>query len=239
MFLEFINRKKAKKFNEDLIKAAEGRADLTPIGGEMFKIVINPKAQRTICFVAGLHGDEEAGPYGVLSFLESKFHVPSHKRVILIPLANPSGFEKGTRENADDEDINRNFLEKELKNECKIIWDALKHESIDLLHTLHEDYEAKLFYLYYTHHKQLAEDLREMATQYFNIEDTKNGDDFYGDRIYSGLIPLPHEVTGTIEDKFLIEKAIPYITTESPGMANLNKRIEFNKNAIKMAINSF
>jgi hypothetical protein len=248
MFLEFVNRKKAKKFNEDLIRLTEGKCDLMQIGTEnnqqIFKVVINPNAKRTICFVAGIHGNEEAGPYGVLSFFESGFHVPSHKRVIIIPLANPWGFEKGKRENADNEDINRHFLEKELKGECKFLWDALKYENIDLLHTLHEDPSTDKFYLYYTHHNELAKDLRELATKYFNIQEDgealsvgeKQGE---GDKIHKGLVPLPHVVRGTIEDKAIIERAIPYITTESPGKVDLKKRIAYNRDAIKMSINSF
>lgn len=248
MFLEFVNRKKAEKFNENVIKAVKGRASLMQIGVEgsdqIFKIVINPDAKRTVCFVAGLHGDEEGGPLGALSFLESNFHVPTNKRVIIIPLANPRGFELGKRENAEDMDINRHFLKKELKGECKFIWDALKHEDIDLVHTLHEDPELKTFCLYYTHHLELAKDLRELATQYFDIfakEKRKplEGDVKHSDKMINGIIPLPHTVKGTLEDKCLIEKAIPYIITESPGKVNLKNRIEYNKNAIKASINGF
>lgn len=247
MFLEFVNRKKAEKFNEDVINAAKGRANLMQIGVEggdqIFKLVINPEAKRTVCFIAGIHGDEVAGPLGVLSFLESNFHVPANKRVIIIPLANPKGFEAGKRENADDVDINRHFLKRELKGECKFIWDALKNEDIDLVHTLHEDPELKTFYLYYTHHLELAEDLRELATKYFDIfaKDKKLPLESVrqSDKVINGMIPLPHIVRGTLEDKCLIEKAIPYIITESPGKVDLKKRIEYNKNAIKASINGF
>jgi len=248
MFLEFVNRKRAKKFNEDLIRATEGKSDLMQIGTEkdeqIFKVVINPKAKQTICFIAGIHGNEQAGPYGVLSFLESGYQVPSHKRVIIIPLANPIGFQKDKRENADNEDINRHFLDKELKGECKILWDALKQENIDLLHTLHEDPSTDKFYLYYTHHKKLAEDLRELAKKYFDIQEkgealSKDEKQGQGDKVHNGLVPLPHVVRGCLEDKAIIERAIPYITTESPGKVDLKKRIAYNKDAIKMSINSF
>ena len=248
MFLEFVNKKRAKKFNEDLIHATEGKMDLMQIGTEkneqIFKVVINPNAKKTICFIAGIHGDEHGGPYGALSFLEGDFHVPSHKRVIIIPLANPSAFQRNKRENADDVDINRHFLKKELSGECKCLWDALKHENINLLHTLHEDPSTDKFYLYYTHHKELAKDLRELATKYFQIYNdreilSKGEEQGQGDKVNDGLIPLPHVVLGSIEDKAIIELAIPYITTESPGKIDLKKRIAYNKDAIKMSINQF
>ncbi len=249
MFLEFMRRKNADKFNDELIEATKGRTDLIQIGTQdghqIFKAVINPDGKHCVCFIAGLHGNEEGGPYGVLEFLKTDFHVPKHKKVVLIPLANPTGFRNGTRKNGDDRDINRHFLDKELKDECKCIWDAIKEENVELLHTLHEDPGLKTFYLYYTHHKELAEDLRELATKYFKIygrderEPLEKDHKLYGDRVYDGLIPLPHEITGTIEDKVLMEKFIPYIVTESPGKAKLKDRAEFNKNAIKMTIHAF
>lgn len=250
MFLEFVNKKNAEKFNQDLIDATEGRGDLMQIGTErshqIFKLVINPEAKKTLCFVAGLHGNEEGGPFGVLEFLKSDFHVPKNKRVIFIPLANPEGFKNGTRENGDDIDINRHFLDKELKDECKCVWDAIKDENIELLHTLHEDPTFRSFYCYYTHNKDIAEDLKTLAKKYFDIYNKshkppteEDWNILYGDRIFDGLIPLPHEVTGTLEDKMLLEKRVPYITTESPGKAKLKDRAEFNKNAIKMVIHAF
>jgi hypothetical protein len=98
--------------------------------------------------------------------------------------------------------------------------------------------------LYYTHHLELAKDLRELATKYFDIfakEKRKPLEDDvkHSDKVINGIIPLPHTVKGTLEDKCLIEKAIPYIITESPGKVNLKKRIEYNKNAIKASINGF
>jgi hypothetical protein len=248
MFLEFVNKKTAKKFNEDLLEAAKDH-QITQIGldddKQIFKIVINPDAKRTVCFIAGLHGNEKAGPLGALEFLKSGFHIPKNKKVIVIPLANPTGFEANTRENADKVDLNRHFLDKKLKDECKCLWDAIKDEKIDLLHTLHEDPDLSSFYCYFTHDQELAENLRELATKYFKIYDKserkplKSDASLYGDRIYEGLIPLPHTVRGGIEDKVLLEYFVPYIVTESPGQAELKKRIEFNKNAMKMVIHSF
>lgn len=250
MFSEYLKRKESEKFNDDLIAATNGYGELIQIGTEegkqIFKFTLNPDAKRCVCFVAGLHGNEKGGPYGALEFLKSQLYVPKTRKVIIIPLANPVGFNKNTRENGDDKDINRHFLDDALSDECKCIWNALKDENIDLLHTLHEDPGLKSYYCYYTHHKELAEDLKTLAKKYFDIynkshrppeEDDENK--LYGDEIIDGLIPLPHGITGTLEDKFLLHRGVPYITTESPGKMPLRKRIEFNKNAIKMTIQSF
>jgi predicted deacylase len=224
------------EFNKELLAATDGHGELTKIG-QIYKFVINPTATRTICFVAGLHGNEQGGTYGALEFIKSKSYISETKKVIIIPLANPDGFSKNTRENAKGKDINRHFLEPELKDECKLVWECIKDDNVEMLHTLHEDPDMESFYCYYTHHKQLAESLRNLAEKYFQIYGGTG--DLYGDKIYNGLIPLPHDVSGTIEDKFLLHCAIPYVTTESPGKLPLGLRADFNKNAIKMTIDYF
>lgn len=121
------------------------------------------------------------------------------------------------------------------------MWNALKDEGITFLHTLHEDPDLKEFYLYYTHDKELAEDLRKLASKYFPIYGKSNREpipgELYKDKIHEGLIPLPHVVRGGIEDKAL-GLGIPYVTTESPGKANLSRRIKFNEAAMKLTIHA-
>jgi predicted deacylase len=234
---KFIYKKEFKEFNEKLNKLSPEILD-----HQICKIVKNPKGKHTICFIGGLHGNEIAGPYGILKFLESGFYIPTHKKVVFIPIANPSGFELRTRENEKKIDINRKFLDENLKEECKEIWNCLKDEKLNLLVTLHEDVDLHKFYAYYTDHEEIAEDIKDLAKKYFKIYDKserkplENDDALYGDKIINGLIPLPHTVRGTIEDRFLAY-GIPYITTESPGKIDLKKRIEFNEAVIKLIIN--
>ncbi len=243
-FNSFLGKKLAEDFNKRLVESS-GEL-ISSIGVvenyDIFKVVINPKAERTICFIAGVHGDEPAGPLGVLKFLEDHVYVPSTKRVIIIPLVNPTGFEARTRKNYQNLDLNREFDKKELQGEAKIVWDAIKNEKIDFLHTLHEDPEAKEWYMYHTEEKVLAEDLRDLAKKYFKIFDGKNKhpltgeqDTIYDDKIYEGLIPLPHTRRGTIEDK-IYDFHIPYIVTETPGQESLQKRIDFNRNAMRLVV---
>lgn len=235
-FNSFIKNKKIKKYNDQIMDICKEKGyDILQIGvvesHQIFKIIINPNADRTICFVGGIHGDESAGPLGILKLLEN-FYVPKNKKIIIIPIVNPSGYESDSRENSDGIDINREFYKKEGAEEAEITWNAIKDEDLILLHTLHEDPGQKDFYLYYTDHKEIAKDLCELGKKYFNIKSTET---LRGDKVKEGLIPLPHVKRGTIEDK-IYDKGIPYITTESPGKENLNKRIEFNYNAIKMVI---
>lgn len=251
MFNEFVNNKESLQFNKDLIEASKDYGELIQIGtsdGEqIFKLVINPKAKKTLCCVAGLHGDEKGGPYGVLEFIKSKPYVPKHKKLVIIPLANPYGFKRDKRWCADGVDMNRHFMDDELIGDCKIVWDAIKDENMSLLHTLHEDGRIKSWYCYYTEYKQIAEDLRDLAKKYFPIfsDETRKplkqdeAGDCWGDKIYNGLIPDPISCKNTLEDKVYLEYAIPYITTETPGMANMKKRAEYNFRAIKLILSQF
>lgn len=239
MFNEFVNNRETFQFNKDLVEACKGYGQLTEIGesdGEsVFKLVLNPNAKKTICFIAGLHGNEKGGPYGVLEFIKNKTHVPKSKKVVIIPLANPYGFKRNQRFCADGFDMNRHFMDDELIGDCKILWEGIKHENIALLHTLHEDPRIKSWYCYHIEHKQIAEDLRELARKYFPIFGKS---ECWGDKTYEGLIPDPESAKNTIEDKLYLEYAIPYITTETPGLASMKKRANYNKDAMKITISS-
>lgn len=61
------------------------------------------EAERVVLVLAGLHGDEVAGPLAVARELDSLVErTRAHGLgVIVYPLANPSGFDAGTRYNAD------------------------------------------------------------------------------------------------------------------------------------------
>jgi len=248
-FQEFRGKKKYHEFTDKLVEATKGYADLMQVGAideyQIFKVVINPEAKRTIVFMAGLHGDEPAPCWGILKFLESKFHVPENLRVVILPLCNPVGFVRNTRQNAEGKDINRQFFNDDLSGEAKAIRDAVEDEKMIFLCTLHEDPDLHSFYAYYTKHKELAEDLRELASKHFSIygkdkRDPIDGEkqELYNDKIYDGLIPLPHTQRGGIED-ILIDKGVPYITTETPGKALLRDRIDYVAKAIRLVIHAF
>lgn len=248
-FQEFRGKKKYHEFTEKLAELTKGYADLMQVGAideyQIFKVVINPNAKRTIIFLAGLHGDEPAPCWGVLKFLETKFHIPSDLRIVILPLCNPVGFIKGIRQNAKGDDINRQFFNDDLSGEAKAIHDAVEDEKAIFLCTLHEDPSLHSFYLYYTKHKELAEDLRSLAQKYFSIygkdkRDPIDGEkqELYNDKVYDGLIPLPHTRRGGIED-IIYEKGVPYITTETPGKALLKDRVDFVAKAIRMVIHAF
>ena len=241
LFEQYAKKKELKQFLDEVEKHAEGYAKinvLAEVGGfPIHHLVINPKGGRTLCFIAGIHGDEPGGPYGVLEFLKQGMRIPKDIRLEIVPLANPTGFMNKTRANSDSFDINRGFYESELIAECEALWKVAGRKDIECLHTLHEDPDSRSFYVYYTHHRRLAEGMRDdVAKRFFPIHDKP---EVYGDKSYEGLVPPPHTKRNTVEDRALEENMVPYITTETPGRALLKSRAKCNRDIMKYVIHSF
>lgn len=96
---------------------------------------------------SGMHGDEPAGPHALLEFLRAGyFKRPVHW--LICPALNPSGLAKGTRENADGVDLNRDYWIKSTQEiSAHTTWlDARPAPSLFI--SLHEDWETSGFYLY-------------------------------------------------------------------------------------------
>lgn len=233
-FETFVEDRQYTDFVSRLKAAVDGYAELEEVG-PLYKVIVNPQGTTTLCFVAGIHGDEEAGPYGILSFLEDHMRVPPDLRLVIIPLVNPAGYEKDKRRNADNKDINRHFLDGKPTKEGKLLWKCVSDEKIKLAVTLHEHPTARHFYLYYTGFKKLAELIRDAGAKYFTV---KQGPKISRDKGDNGLIPPPHGNTGAFEDK-LTARGVPYFTTEPPGTETLARRVKFMKEVIKLVIHNF
>jgi len=110
----------------------------------------------SVTITAGIHGDEPAGVEAAVRFLESNVDneaLLSKFYIIVFPCDNPSGWENGTRENADGIDLNREFASKNPAPEVKIIMNTLQGKCFDIVFEMHEDVDSPGFYLY-----ELAED---------------------------------------------------------------------------------
>lgn len=96
---------------------------------------------------SGMHGDEPAGLLTLLEFLRADFFKrPVHW--LICPAINPSGLAKGTRENAEGVDLNRDYWIKSTQEvNAHAAWlDA--RPAPNLFISLHEDWETNGFYLY-------------------------------------------------------------------------------------------
>jgi len=197
-----------------------------------YKIVINGKG-KTVCFSAGIHGYEIAGPWAILKFLE-KLNVKKLKnKLIIFPVANPTGFDKNQRLNWQKKNLNALFCRKKLIGENKILYETLEKEKVYFFHALHEDMDLKTFYLYNFEKKpeKVYRDIIKLAKKYFSIETSAK---IYNDKAVDGLII--NRKDGSFEDR-MFREGVPYsMCTETPGKQPLKKRIEVSVKIMEKVI---
>jgi murein peptide amidase A len=96
---------------------------------------------------AGIHGDEPAAPLALVSLLESG-EFDDRATWFLCPLLNPEGTARGTRENAQGVDLNRDYRHLESPEvRAHVRW-LQREPNFDLAVCVHEDWESTGFYLY-------------------------------------------------------------------------------------------
>ncbi len=109
---------------------------------------------------AGFHGEEPAGPWGLLHLLTKwEDGGPHSLNITLLPLVNPTGFLRGTRFNYNEQNPNRGFgfkdgrvlVQEDTSEEGKILIAnsaLLEESSRDGILTCHEDVLQTGSYLY-------------------------------------------------------------------------------------------
>ena len=108
----------------------------------------NPKAP-SIYLSAGIHGDEPAPVEALISWAEESLK----KKPLyswnwqIFPCLNPWGLERNIRFDAEGRDLNRCYQSRKVPQVSdQLRW--MKRRSFDAAATLHEDYDARGFYLY-------------------------------------------------------------------------------------------
>jgi hypothetical protein len=96
---------------------------------------------------AGVHGDEPAPPHALLELVRSGA-LDDRATWFVVPMLNPTGFVRGTRENADGIDLNRDYKDvRTAEVAAHVAW-LRNQPNFDLTLCLHEDWEASGFYVY-------------------------------------------------------------------------------------------
>jgi predicted deacylase len=103
------------------------------------------EAQPTIALSAGMHGDEPAAPWALLSLVEDRL-LDDRFAYRIWPCINPSGYAAHTRENAEGDDVNRSFSRGGTTPESRAIITANRDRRFTMSIDLHEDFEAIGFY---------------------------------------------------------------------------------------------
>ena len=106
-----------------------------------------PGPRPRVYFSAGIHGDEPASPWALLRLVEEGFF-DDHCTWFICPLLNPTGFLQRTRENHAKADLNRDYKNPQtVETRAHVAW-LQRQPNFDLIVCVHEDWEAKGFYLY-------------------------------------------------------------------------------------------
>ncbi len=100
-----------------------------------------------VIMTAGVHGDEPAGPWALLSIVRDGL-LDRDFAYRLWPCTNPSGYELRTRTNAEGIDVNRSFGRGGKSVEARAMMAANGDMRFALNLDLHEDFEADGFYCY-------------------------------------------------------------------------------------------
>jgi hypothetical protein len=189
------------------------------------------RGQEKRLVAAGFHGEEQAGPWGLLRYLESADTI----RASFLPMVNPSGFRRGCRFNDDGDSPNTGYLARpgeRLSAEGRVLKSnvgAFRDLAADGFLTLHEQTHSPCFYLYAIERELSALTLaiRDVGGRFFPV-------------IADGLIPSPgsgmvrdgvvlNEHDGTFED-WLFQEGVPRcLTTETPLGSEFSRRVEANK----------
>lgn len=104
---------------------------------------------KTICLMAGIHGNEPAGVQALLALaqdMQARPAVFAAHRYVVVPLANPWGWERDLRHNGDNRDAARQFVGGSAQ-EASLLKKLFGAEHCDLLVDLHEDRFHDGFYL--------------------------------------------------------------------------------------------
>lgn len=236
-------------FNERLTVAAN-RLGLKKVSlGKVFNHdiwLVHPAIPRgpKLLFSAGFHGEEPAGVWGTLHFLETADPALFDRAAVsFLPLVNPSGIASRRRYNDAGENPNSNFChvgpedvpsqegQLLLKN-LPLLLSLAKNSFV----SLHEDCDCSEFYFYTFEATKgrFSKTIYDIESVFFKpLPD----DEMTDQPLNNGLIH--NFCDGSFED-FLYHNGVPYTAcTETPGKHSLETRVFANTAIINGLIEFF
>jgi len=248
------------KYQKELINiSAEKDLSLTPLGSVgawpiwlvRTHYAYTPK-KKNVLIVAGFHGEEQAGPWGALEWLRA-YDADNYKgiNISLLPVVNPTAFNKKMRYNTWGEVSNQGFAHPELHNEPstegKILLkhiDRLYSLSMNGFLSLHEDETLRTGYYLYTFEPtsepgQFTCGMLDALHKWWEVP--LNGLSVTADShltsppfIVNGLVYKYCD--GALED-YMFHRGVKRVAvTETPGKAKFSKRVECNTNLVDIFI---
>lgn len=199
----------------------------------------------SIALAAGVHGDEPAGPWALLSLVQHGDLEPSYAYRIW-PCTNPSGYRAGTRESAEGDDINRSFGRGGQTPEARAIVTANRDRKFVLSLDLHEDCDAEGFYCYEYGEgdvgRAVVSAVREAAFAIQDLAHCDLGAPFEDSELSDGVVrpgrTVESDSIGGLSYTMTIVRhaAKRALTFETPTRLPFEQRVAIHRIAVKAAI---
>ncbi len=198
---------------------------------------------KSILIASGFHGEEPAGPWGLLHALESvNLSLLDRVNISVLPLVNLSGFKLGQRLNHKFENPNRGFLPLldgvKASEEARVL---LHHEGMlsdfgrDGVLSCHEDLASSNAYIYANEAgvapSELALKLRDCNAHFFPMHANGLID---GCKVADGIV-FNHP-DSSFEAWLFEHGATHTYCTETPGLADFETRVLANASMVKTFI---
>jgi hypothetical protein len=187
---------------------------------------------------AGIHGDEPAGVEGLLRWAERDLPHAGELNWQIFPCLNPWGLERNIRFDAGGRDLNRCYNVRGVPQITAQLA-AMKGWRHDLAIMLHEDYDARGFYLYEISARRphWGEDLIHSVTSILSPDTRRTID---GHRARGGLIRRrisPAMIKGHPEAfRLHFRHAARTLTIETPSEKSLETRVRLHAEFLSAAV---
>ncbi len=261
-------KEKAVRSFEPVRKRIEALKDventvLGKVGGLPVYALTTPAGpnQKKVLLSGGVHGDEPAGVFALLEFLEKKAPAYAGKfRFYVFPCVNPTGFEKDIINGSTDLNTNRMFKKDTPSPEAKLIleqiakWDTKFDFAMDMHEVppywADEGFTAKDnpldAYLYETHADKSKRIGRKMIDGLPKDITVCQWPKIYGDTAERGLVTYPEGNQNTVYaeqttlDGYLQGRYSPHtFTNETPIGWPLEKRVRAQLSWLETALSHY
>lgn len=209
--------------------------------GQPVYVISSPETKgdtrETIYISAGVHGDEVAPPWGLLSWAEENIQLLLKERFLIFPTLNPHGMILNTRSDLRGVDLNRAFQDR--TNPLIAAWHQLMQgRKVSMGLCLHEDYDGQGCYLYELPGKRVSTGNQILAdcAKIMAVDGRKKIDI---SRATNGLIVrrVPPKLPGLPEAIVLFNMgANVTLTFETPSEFSLVDRVNAQKVFISSAL---
>jgi hypothetical protein len=199
----------------------------------------------SLLFAAGFHGEEPAGPWGCLRFLQSApQELFERADLAFLPAVNPTGLRAGRRRNDWDENPNLGFCPASQPYQAQPSREGalllahlprLMRLARDGFVSLHEDINLDRFYLFTFERSPqpgpFSRMLYQAERQFFEPQPDGALEDY---SVQDGLVYRACD--GTFEDRLFHEGLARSACTETPGRQPLTERLRANAAIIQATV---